>query len=82
MILVEVYVPVLDEKDDFELDENVPVLQVTAELVEMLSKKTKSRLPDRLDNFFLCSMEENDVLDPRRTLYENGVCDGHTLMIV
>lgn len=82
MILVEVYIPVLDEKDDFELDENVPVLQVTAELVEMLCKKTKSKLPDRLDTILLCSMEAKEILDSRRTLYENGIRDGQTLMIV
>ena len=82
MILVEVYVPVIDEKDDFELDENVPVSQVTAEMVEMLSKKTKSKLPDRLDTFLLCSMETEEILDPRKTLYESGIQDGQTLMIV
>ena len=82
MILVEVYVPVLDETDDFELDENVPVSHVVAELVEMLSKKTKSRMPERMDGFLLCSLEYNEPLNPVRTLYQNGIRDGQTLLLV
>ena len=39
MILVEVYVAALDERYDFELDENAEIRQVIGEICEMLSKK-------------------------------------------
>jgi hypothetical protein len=82
MILVEVYVPVLDQTDDFELDESVPVSQIVAELVEMLSKKTKSKIPEMMDEFLLCSLDYNEPLNAKRTLSENGIKDGQTLLLV
>lgn len=82
MIIVEVYVPVLEERNDFELDENVPVADIIGELTEMLSKKTKSSLPESSQDFALYSMENRAPLHRNRSLYENGVRDGHTLCLV
>ena len=82
MILVEVHVPVIDERNDFELDENVPVVQIIEEIAAILSRKSKSNIPDGTEPFILCSLDSCKILDPEHTLYENGITDGQTLMIV
>ncbi len=82
MILVEVYVPALDEKYDFELDENVEISQVTGEICEMLSKKTKEQISAATMDFMLCSMDNKEVLAGERTLYQSHIRDGSCLILV
>lgn len=82
MILVEVYVPAVDEKFDFELDENVKISQIIEEMSEMLNKKMKSPMSKGAEGFMLCVMKDNAVLSKDRTLYQSRVRDGHKLMLV
>ena len=82
MIIVEIYAPALDEHNDYELDENVPVRTIIGGLAEILCKKTKSRLPDEMGEFMLCSMDQESVLDQRRSLFENGIRDGSRLLFL
>ena len=82
MILTEIYAPALDERDDYALDENVPVNRIIEGLAEILCKKTKSTMPESFGDFMLCSMDEERVLDRRKTLYENGIRDGSRLLFV
>lgn len=82
MILVEVYVPAADEKFDFELDENVKIDQIITELGEMLSKKMKSPMVKSTDQFMLCLMGRDEILQRDRTLYQSHVKDGSRLLLV
>lgn len=82
MILVEVYVAALDEIYDFELDENVEIVQVTGEICEMLSKKTKEPLSARTGDFMLCSIDNEEVLAGEKTLYQSHIRDGSRLILV
>lgn len=82
LILVEVYVAALDERYDFELDENVEIRQVTGEICEMLSKKTKEPLPARTEDFMLCSIDNEEVLAGEKTLYQSHIRDGSHLILV
>lgn len=82
MILVEVYVAALDEKYDFELDENVEINKVIGEVCEMLSKKTKEPIPVKTSEFMLCSMDNKEVLVSEKTLYQSHIRDGSCLILV
>ena len=82
MILVEIYVPAVDEKYDFELDENVKIGQIIEELSEMLNKKMKSPTEGNADGFLLCLTETNELLSRERTLYQSHVRDGHKLLLL
>lgn len=82
MILVEVYVPAVDEKFDFELDENAGIKQIIGELCEMLSKKMKSPMPSKTDEFMLCSMDGQQIFSGEKTLYQCKVKDGSRLLLV
>lgn len=82
MILVDVYLPSIDDSYDFMLDENVAVEKVIAEISEMVSKKVKSPMLENTGDFMMCSMDKDKILDRNRTLHENGIRDGNRLMLV
>ena len=82
MILVDVYMPSIDDSYDFLLDENVPVEQVIVEISEMIAKKATGKAQTNSEAFLMCSMEQNHLLDKKQTLYENGIRDGSRLMMV
>lgn len=82
MLLVEVYIPAMDEHSDFMLDENAKVEQVIGELGEMLSKKLKSPAPGKEDRFMLCSLDKKEIFSGEKTLRECNVKDGSRLMLV
>ena len=43
MILVDIYVPSMDETYDFQLDENAEIEKIILEVVGIISKKTKRK---------------------------------------
>ena len=47
MILVDVYIPAIDEVLDFELDEHAKVQELMREMTEMLVRRTKSKMWSR-----------------------------------
>lgn len=82
MILVDVYIPSVDDSYDFMLDENVPMEQIITEISEMVSKKVQGRSIGDSAGFMMCSMGNREVLDKNQTLYLNGIRDGDRLMLV
>lgn len=82
MILVEVYVPALDERYDFELDENVEIRRITGELCEMLGKKAKEPVQTEMMDFILCSVDNQEILMGEKTLYQSHIRDGSSLILV
>lgn len=82
MILVDIYIPSIDDSYDFSLDENVPIEQIIVEISEMISKKVKGKSPENRADFMMCSMDKNKILDRNQSLYEAGIRDGNRLMIV
>lgn len=82
MILVDVYIPSIDDSYDFMLDENVSVEQVIVEISEMITKKVTGKARENKATFFMCSMDQDKLLDKNQTLYENGIRDGSRMMLV
>lgn len=82
MILVDVYIPSLDEVFDFRIDETAKVINVVQEISEMMCKKYKTELNQHSDEFFLCSAEQGVILKGDTTLEENGIINGSRLFIV
>ena len=71
MILVDVYIPSIDEVYDFML-----------EITEIVSKKMQSGLIENARELMLCHIDEKKALDKYRTLYMSGIKDGSRLMLV
>ena len=82
MILVELFVPAMDESFDFMLDENALVEQAIGEIDEMLSKKMKQTATDSNSQFMLCLLDQKKILSRFNTLAEAGIRDGSKIMLL
>lgn len=82
MILVDIYVPALDKTYDFQLDENVRIAELTAEIAEMLMRELRLGENKNIDGFVLCSMGDKVILDDETTLSGSGITNGGKLMLV
>ena len=82
MILVDVYIPSLDDNFDFMLDEDTEIRKIIMEINEMIAKKMKSKKAPNTDEFLLYLMDKQIMLDKEQTLYGCGVRDGSRLMLV
>lgn len=82
MILVDVYIPSVDETYDFMLDENVEVNKVILEICEIIAKKVQNGVVEHMERFLLYYMTSGKLLDKRRTLASSGVKDGSRLMLL
>lgn len=82
MILVDVYVPSLDDTYDFMLDENTEIDKILLEITEMINKKVSSKTEKAPEEFLLYWLDNKCVLDRKRTLQNSGVIDGCKLMLI
>ena len=82
MILVDVYVPSVDDKFDFTIDENTLVRKVIEELSGIISKKMKNSNVNQRIEFDLYDIKKKNHIDNNKTLFECGIRDGDQLMIV
>lgn len=81
MILVDVYVPSVDDKYDFMLDDNTLIKEVISELSEIIAKKMKSEIP-KSEDFLLYDVNSGQKLDSSQTLFECGINNGRKLMLI
>ena len=82
MILVDIYIPSMDQTVDFNLDEDVPVSSLAEEIGEMIAQSSQSMGVEHSAGLLLCSVDRQCILDGSRTLRENGVRNGSRLLIV
>ncbi len=82
MVLVDVYIPAVDESFDFMLDEGMEVEKLIMEICEMISKKIQGRPLEDYSDFMLYHMDSKRQLEKGRTLRMAGIRDGARLMLV
>lgn len=82
MIMVDIYMPAIDESFDFMLDENADLDVVILEVSEMIARKTRSEIGPEDGGFVLYYVDGKVPLASERTLYESGVRDGDRLIMV
>lgn len=82
MILVDIYVASLGESFDFRVDDTAKLTSVIGEISEMLCVKYKTALNKRLEDFMLCSVDDERILDSNTTLWENNIVNGSKLLLV
>lgn len=82
MILVDIYIPAMDDEYNFMLDENEQVEKIILEITEMVSKKMKDVKAEGTEEFILYSMEQKKAIEKEKTLYLCGIRDGSRLMLV
>lgn len=82
VILVDITIPALDNTFDFMLDENTPVDKIIMEVIEMISKQTHSGKVSDTEEFMLCDYKRGQRLESHQTLYQAGIEDGSSLLLV
>ncbi len=82
MILVDTYVPIMEETFDFSVDEHATISEVIAELSEIICQKARWPKPEDTGNLLLCSLKNNNILPEDSTLAGMGICSGSRLMLI
>lgn len=82
MILVDIYVPVLDESYDFHVDEHTEIGILIEEVAEMICQKEQCPLEGDVEELTLWKQESRQRLSRCDTLYEVGVKAGEQLFLV
>ena len=82
MILVDVYVPSMDQSYDFSLDENRTVSHLTEEITRALMNTLKIEEKTEGPAYVLCDAGRGIILSPDLTLSECGTVNGSRLILV
>ena len=82
MILVDVFVPSMNNNYEFQLDENVKLDIVIEELTEIICQKEHCSLHGDRKKLCLCQYFGDSLLSRETTLAENGIEDGTRLILV
>lgn len=82
MILVDVYVPSVDNKYDFQLDEDTSIATIIEEVSEIISQKEQCVMLGKVDQMLLCSAKDERILRRRETLKGENIVTGDSLILV
>lgn len=82
MILVDIYVPVLDETYDFHVDEHTEAGTIIEEAAEMICQKEQCPLEGNAEELTLWKQSARQMIRRSETLYEAGVTAGERLFLV
>lgn len=82
MILVDVLVPSIGQKFDFELDETVKISGIIEEIASMAGQKVQSEIKGNISELLLCEMQEGVILPKDKTLSDCQVSNGSCLLLV
>lgn len=81
MILTDIQVPAVNRTYDFELDEEMPVKELTEKIVEIIGEKEEMSY-DREDEMQLYAQSRGKVLDGERSLRQQGIRNGEKLYLI
>ena len=82
MVLVDIYVPSVNQTYDFQLMDSVPVGTVIEEIVEMVGQKERCKIAGNAGDLQLADRQRGKLLEKDRTLYQCGIHTGHSLILV
>lgn len=81
MILVDIYVPAIDRKYDFRLDEDTYVAGLLDEIGAMMLPGGAASQA-KIDEMLLCDYEKKRILPLNRTLKQSGIGNGSRLVLL
>lgn len=82
MIHVEVYLPLLDRKFDFSLEEDGRVEDVMEEIAEVICRHERCTLVGEQEDLILCKPAQHRILAAGMTLAQCGVQTGDLLELL
>lgn len=81
MILVDVEVPALGMSYDFELDEEAMVSELTEKIMSLVGEQEGVALEKEKD-MLLAAFQGKLILEKGQSLSEQGVVNGHRLILI
>lgn len=81
MIIVEIEVPIMGKRYDFQIDENVPLHEVKKEIVEMICRKEQCPLRGDI-NRLLIWQHGGQELRQEYSARENGLRTGSQMILI
>lgn len=82
MIMVDLEIPTLGERYQVQLDEQISVKMLIAELAELLSQKEQNHWQGKTEELQLCSKELKCMLNQTDSLEKQGVINTNSLILV
>jgi uncharacterized ubiquitin-like protein YukD len=82
MILVDIFVPSVNNVYDFQLDEYTPVGTIIEEIGELIEQKEHCQMVGDMGDLMLCLQKDSRILPKEQTLQECGVQTGNSLLLV
>ena len=82
MMMVDIYVPGVDQTYDFNVDENAKISLLLEELVGMICQKEHCTLSGSIKEMLLVSQNQKKVLNSDLTLSHYKIVQGDRLMLV
>lgn len=82
MIMVDIYVPGVNQTYDFNVDEDVGIALLLEELVGMICQKEQCTFSGSTRELLLVSPSRKVVLSADQTLSHYGIVQGDRLMLV
>lgn len=82
MILVDIYVPSVENTYDFQLDENTPISTIIEEIGELIEQKEHCAIVGEMEKLLLCTRKDEKILSKGQTLDGCGIKTGDSLILV
>lgn len=82
MIIVEIEMPMMGKKYDFQIDENVPLCDVKEEIIEMICQKEQCPLEGDIERFMMWDTQSKKRLVEEQTASENRLQTGSRILLV
>lgn len=82
MIIVDVDVPMLGKRYDFQIDENLPLGEVKGEITEMICRKEQCMLKGDAGRLLMWNAQIGKRLMEDKTAWEMGLVTGSRLLLV
>ena len=82
MILVDIYVPGVNQTYDFSLDENAKIAMLLEEISGMICQKEQCQLSGSVKELLLVSRNNRKILNSELTLASYHIVQGDQLMLV
>lgn len=82
MVLVDIYVPSVDQIYNFNLSEDIGISAIINEIIGMISQKEQTSLDGDQDGLNLYSVRDKRILPRGNTLSDCNIKTGSYLMLV
>ena len=82
MIMVDVLIPSVGRKYNFNLEEEAKIAELIAEITEVICQRENCTLEGKADGLHLCSIEQAKILSAEASLRQYGITYGSQLLLV